>query len=264
MGIDRKTLAWLDKDLTGHVLTLGRQHWCDGQPLEQREYFDQVFAERALIESLDNDQTIHPTFCHDLNQPLGESFANRYNLIIDGGTLEHVFNVPVALESIRRSLKLNGVFASIQLLNLNGHGFWSLTPELLWKWSAANGFEHQECEIKRIGKYATPCKVKVNSERLELTSTVPLMMFFKARKVADVTGTPQQAGPCLDHPLKFWAWTARLWRHHAAIKRLGCYFRGAHAAPRVISGGPAGNPSAANGHLVQCYWCDHQYYVFGK
>ena len=35
-------------------------------------------------------------FVHDLNNPIPEELHCKYDAVVDGGTLEHVFNVPVA------------------------------------------------------------------------------------------------------------------------------------------------------------------------
>jgi hypothetical protein len=35
-------------------------------------------------------------FVHNLNQPVGNEFKQRFDLVYDGGTFEHVFNFPAA------------------------------------------------------------------------------------------------------------------------------------------------------------------------
>src|SRR6516165_2757823 len=39
------------------------------------------------------------THCVDLNEPIPEAFKEAYSVVLDGGTLEHVFNYPVAIRS---------------------------------------------------------------------------------------------------------------------------------------------------------------------
>src|ERR1043166_8363609 len=39
------------------------------------------------------------TVLHDLNQPIPPELEERFDVVIDGGTLEHVFNFPVAIAS---------------------------------------------------------------------------------------------------------------------------------------------------------------------
>src|SRR5262245_17063410 len=38
-----------------------------------------------------------PTLIHDLNQPVPGTWRSAYGLVVDGGTLEHVFDVRAAL-----------------------------------------------------------------------------------------------------------------------------------------------------------------------
>lgn len=79
---------------------------------------------------------------HDMNQPVPEIWSNKFDVIIDGGTLEHIFNVPVALSNIASMLALGGtVFISTPANNLMGHGFYQFSPELMFRvFSHENGF----------------------------------------------------------------------------------------------------------------------------
>ena len=45
---------------------------------------------------------------HDLNSPLAPEHYGRFDAIVDGGTLEHIFNVPEALKSYMRLVKVGG------------------------------------------------------------------------------------------------------------------------------------------------------------
>lgn len=56
---------------------------------------------------------------------------NRFDYIVDGGTLEHVFHVPNALNSIVEMLSLNGkVYHYVPAANYINHGFYSFSPSL--------------------------------------------------------------------------------------------------------------------------------------
>jgi hypothetical protein len=80
---------------------------------------------------------------HDLNEPLPASLVDRYDAIIDGGTLEHVFNLPVALRSVMTALTVGGrYFALLPANNQCGHGFYQFSAELFYRvFSPENGFE---------------------------------------------------------------------------------------------------------------------------
>ena len=101
----------------------------------------------GTMESLDFSGYENATIVHDLNQPPDEALHEQFDMIIDGGTLEHVFNVPVALEGIFRMLKPGGCFVSLACLNgWPSHGMYQFTPELVWTfWGRACNCEVTEC-----------------------------------------------------------------------------------------------------------------------
>lgn len=61
-----------------------------------------------IVESIDFSDYENPTYTHDFNQPIPESFYEKYDAIYDGGTTEHIFNFPQSLENIFRMLKRGG------------------------------------------------------------------------------------------------------------------------------------------------------------
>jgi hypothetical protein len=77
---------------------------------------------------------------HDLNLPVPEALHGRYRFIFDGGTLEHVFNLPQAFANLFHLLAPGGrLFATNPLNGWPGHGMYQFTPELIyafWKRSA--------------------------------------------------------------------------------------------------------------------------------
>jgi SAM-dependent methyltransferase len=86
-----------------------------------------------LIDSLDFSNYESASVIHDLNKPLPDSLKNKYSVVIDGGTLEHVFNFPEALKSCMDMLKPGGHFIAITPANNQcGHGFYQFSPELFF------------------------------------------------------------------------------------------------------------------------------------
>ncbi len=71
---------------------------------------------------------------HDLNLPVPEAWNESFDLVIDAGTLEHVFNFPIAVESCLRMVKTGGtIFWSMPANNYCGHGFYQFSPELIYR-----------------------------------------------------------------------------------------------------------------------------------
>jgi hypothetical protein len=114
--------------------------------LRQAKWRFDVFA-RALgarnVSSMDVSDYEQATVIHDLNFPIPPELNERYDLIIDGGTLEHVFHAPVAMESCMKMAKIGGhVVIITNINNLVGHGFYQFSPEFFFRtFSRENGFE---------------------------------------------------------------------------------------------------------------------------
>lgn len=69
----------------------------------------------------------------DLNVPLDKEHYNKYSVVFDGGTLEHIYNFPQALTNVVNLLKPGGYFISISPANnYFGHGFYQFSPELFY------------------------------------------------------------------------------------------------------------------------------------
>ena len=56
------------------------------------------------IGSIDNSNYEGATYIHNLNYPILEEFKNKYDYIYDGGTTEHIFNIPQVFENIIEKL----------------------------------------------------------------------------------------------------------------------------------------------------------------
>jgi hypothetical protein len=130
-------------------------------------------------------------FVHDLNTPVPAALRNRFDTVFDGGTLEHVFNFPVALRNCMEMLRIGGrFFMHTCANNLCGHGFYQFSPELFYRtFSAENGFEVERVVLHRIGPYnrwyEVPDPNSIQS-RIELLTLTPIQMMVQAKKVAQV------------------------------------------------------------------------------
>jgi hypothetical protein len=142
------------------TLTLGRQHlYASDKELSNysnkylgvtssirsaNNYAEPLFEllGARLVDSIDYSNYEQATLLHDLNQPVPRHMHNRYSCIFDGGTLEHVFNVPVALHNLMCMLKQGGHIVSITPANNQcGHGFYQFSPELFFSvFHRSNGF----------------------------------------------------------------------------------------------------------------------------
>jgi len=79
----------------------------------------------------------------DLNEPLAAHLHSQYDAVAETGTLEHVFNIPMACKNVMDALKIGGhFFAGLPANNYRGHGFYQFSAEFFYRvFSAGNGFE---------------------------------------------------------------------------------------------------------------------------
>jgi SAM-dependent methyltransferase len=117
--------------------------------LQEDGFSENLFAKLgfATIETMDFSDYEGATILQDLNRPIPEALAGQFDFIYDGGTIEHVFNVPMALENVFRLLKTGGRFVSLNGLNgWQGHGIYQFNPELVWTyWQRTAGCKVHAC-----------------------------------------------------------------------------------------------------------------------
>ena len=167
LGISICPLSYLAKQKIefGKTLTLGKQdnnlygdiagcNWAlatsQQKNIPKAEVFVNAKDGSAIIKhlgakqvlSLDASDYEECDFIHDLNKPVPKTLYNQFDTIIDGGTLEHVFNIPQAISNITKMLKKGGHFIGLTTANnYLGHGFYQFSPEFVWRAYAAYGFE---------------------------------------------------------------------------------------------------------------------------
>lgn len=94
-----------------------------------------------------------PELVHDLNKPLPAEHLGRYGLIIDPGTIEHVFDMRTCLTNVSRALKPRGVVMhQVPVYMFNG-GYYSINPNLLNDFYSKNGFSEIRTYIIMWDRY---------------------------------------------------------------------------------------------------------------
>src|SRR5262245_45647833 len=137
----------------------------------------------------------------DMNRPAPESLHARFTAVIDGGTLEHIFDVPQAFRNVAALLRVGGHFVSVNgTNNFMGHGFYQFSPELFFRvLSPQNGFELETlilAETHRDSYWYEATDPAVVRERLEVVNGHPTYVMVRARKVAEAplfATIPQQS-----------------------------------------------------------------------
>ena len=78
----------------------------------QDEYSEHLlhFLGASSVDSLDASDYEQATIIHDMNFPIMDNLKQKYTLVLDFGTLEHIFNAPIALKNSIDVLKIDGLY----------------------------------------------------------------------------------------------------------------------------------------------------------
>jgi hypothetical protein len=203
MGIDFHGLNFLfysQKKFNdfGRVITLGRQRLHLDIKVKKKlgiqdfNYLDQVsnlLFGTKVIDSMDYSDYQGANIIHDLNLPIGENLTEKYDTLIDLGTLEHVFNVVQALDNCDRLIKVGGkIIHVLPANNFNGHGFYQFSPELFFTYySIQNGYQTEIFLAKLDNtRYWFKLSKPSNGNRLEVNKTGPMYVMVVAKKKSNV------------------------------------------------------------------------------
>jgi SAM-dependent methyltransferase len=86
------------------------------------------------VDSVDASEYEGATVVHDFNVPIPPELEGRYSAVVDGGTLEHVFDFPAAMRNAMKLVRQGGhLILHIPVNNFPGHGFYQISPELLFR-----------------------------------------------------------------------------------------------------------------------------------
>lgn len=189
-GVDLKMQDWAG------------QKWAD-------LFFKRIGA--GEVFALDYSDYEGAQFIHDINQPWLEGRPPRqFDIVFDGGTLEHVFNLPQALLNAMSLVKVGGYFLGVSPADgWLGHGFHQLQPEFFFRFfTEENGFKLHGVWLAEFGQSAaksrlfrlkdpaaTGCRNLVPGRR-------PLVLLVCAEKTAEMTAPP--AWPCQSNYTSMW------------------------------------------------------------
>jgi len=82
-------------------------------------------------------------FIQDLNHPIPDELNEMFDLVIDGGTMEHLFDTKQCIENISRMIKVGGRVIHMQVSNnYSGHGLYQFSPDLFYDYYTVNKFEN--------------------------------------------------------------------------------------------------------------------------
>lgn len=170
----------------------------DGEPVA--EPFFRALGAKEIV-SLDISDYQGATLLHDMNLPIPSQHWNQFDAVFDGGSLEHIFNFPVAIKNCMSLIKPGGhLFIHTVANNCCGHGFYQFSPELFYRiFDESNGFSMVRMVAHMVGPYgrwyevSDPESIK---ERVELITYFPVLLLVQAKRtrLAEIFSTaPQQS-----------------------------------------------------------------------
>lgn len=165
----------------------------DWQRTRERRYISDAAFFRLLglddVRALDVSAYEHAEIIHDLNRPVPAALHGKFALIVDGGTLEHIFDTRQALANIGLMLAPGGRVIHISPANnYANHGFYQFSPTLYLDYYAANHFADLRGFIAEQDLYHYDRKpwelFELGGGTSRIVSSRPLMMLFCAEKTA--------------------------------------------------------------------------------
>ena len=152
------------------------------------------------VHSFDRSDYEGATDLLDLNQEIPERYSERYSMVLDGGSLEHVFNFPVAIKNCLEMVQVGGHYlATSPMNNFVGHGFYQFSPELYSSiFSEVNGYQlvsmlvHEETPLAKWFSVVDPASVGARVSLINKVPTIIMVIAKRIQKTQIFEAAPQQ------------------------------------------------------------------------
>ena len=131
------------------------------------EFFKVIGAKEYF--ALDSSGYEGADIIHNLNDCLPHELIERFDCVVDGGTLEHIFDFPSALRDSLRMVRIGGHLIICNMANnFMGHGFYQLSPELFFSaFTKENGCEVVKVLVSENGIWYEPKDPRLIGERVQ-------------------------------------------------------------------------------------------------
>ncbi len=191
-------VATLRRVFTVHKLNIDAVNFLRDNPYGER-FLALLGAQE--ISSLDYSTYEQSSLIHDMNTPIPTDWHERYSAVFDGGTIEHVFNIPQAFKNCLDMVQVGGHFVQVGVANnYLGHSFWQFSPELLFRiLSPTNGYHIKAVLMHEVVPGGSWYRVRdpaVIKTRVELCNRRPTYILTVAQRVASCeifAQNPQQS-----------------------------------------------------------------------
>ena len=158
------------------------------------------FLGAEQIVSVDASSYEGASLVHDMNEPVPSHLKNRFDAVVDGGSLEHIFNFPVAIRNCMEMVSVGGHFVTATPANnYPGHGFYQFSAELFFRvFSAENGYSVERAIIceRDSGRWfqaVDPARLQRRGFFTNCASTLLLVQARRLREAPIFAKRPQQS-----------------------------------------------------------------------
>jgi hypothetical protein len=181
-----------------------------GDSISDVSFFEMLGV--SSVEFLDHSEYEGAQTVVDLNFPIPPEMADRYDFIIDGGTLDNIFNPAQALMNFARMLKTGGRLLAYNFYSNFGATYTNLPHQWYLDYFALNRFQFAQtylCTFEpgdgrtsvyqvNLAKRAASRSTILNFPSLEPAMGIGLMAY--AVKAADSTWERQPSQECYRSP----------------------------------------------------------------
>lgn len=201
MGIDVHVLNFLRhaklQSSFNSTVTIGRQgihlpqDFLDKLSKSEKKYKTDDFCEEFLksefgsttVDSIDNSPYEGASIIHDMNLPIAPNLLEKYDTIIDGGCLEHIFDIKQALSNCSNLCRVGGqIIHILPADNFCGHGFWQFSPELFASlYTPDNGYRETEIFLASLEDTSNwyVAEKMGKGKRFEISSAAPVYILAR-------------------------------------------------------------------------------------
>lgn len=175
--------------------------------LRAKGYTDDATIFHALgfdtVHSCDISNYQNASHLMDLNHPVPPELKEKYDLVVDGGTIEHIFDQAGLFRNIHSLLKTGGcVMHMSPSTNHMDHGFYMYSPTLLHDYYTANKYkiltsyliQYDMFQHESVPAFIFNYKPGCIPHKVMYDARSCWLIYFVAMKTAESTGDaiPQQ------------------------------------------------------------------------
>lgn len=129
-----------------------KEHFSSRNFIDDKCFFSSLGFNKVLSLDFSNYESADIIF--DLNgSDTPSDLLNSFDVIVDGGTIEHVFHLPNVMKNIANMLKIGGrIIHMSPSSNHVDHGFYMFSPTFFMDYYSANKFEINMINFVRCSK----------------------------------------------------------------------------------------------------------------